>query len=281
MRRPVGGFAAVAALAVVLIALAGCGDPAVAAFELEWPDARDAVMAGGVADAAAWLLDARAAPTPGPRWTVVFSGGELFGLREARGAAADVRLALDRTRVAVTTGSLGSRLYQERTLGVEVGRRLAGDLACGLRVRLLGIAADGCESLWSSAVDVRLARRVAGRLVLAARFENAGAAEIGGSPVSTSARLAAALLLDDALLEASVRTEGGLDAMPALGIEAAANEWLRVRVSAGTAPGTFAVGLGLGREGAAARSRRPVVDVAWTWHPELGVSSFVSVRFGQ
>jgi hypothetical protein len=265
----------------VFLALLVCAAPARAAFELEWPDARQAVMAGGVAGAAAWLLDARAEPPPGPRWAVAFSGGELFGLPEARGAAVDVRLALDRTRVAVRTGSLGTRLYQERTLGVEVERRLAGDLACGLRLRLLGIAADGCESLWSSAVDVRLARRVAGRLVIAARFDNAGASEIGGSPVSTSARLAAGLVLDDALLEASVRMEGGLEAMPAFGLEAAANEWLRVRASAGTSPGTFAFGLGLGREGAAAGSRRPIVDVAWTWHPELGVSSFVSVRFGQ
>jgi hypothetical protein len=268
-----------AALAGVLLALVACGAPARAAFELEWPDAREAVMVGGVAEAAAWLLDARAGPVPGPRWTAAFSGGELFGLPEARGAAVDVALALDRTRVAVRTGLLGSRLYEERTVGLDVERRLSGDLACGLRVRLLGIAADGCESLWSSAVDARVARRVAGRLVLAARFENAGAAEIGGSPVSTSTQLAAALLLDGAAVEASVRTEAGLDASPALAVEAAASEWFRVRARAGTAPGTFAVGFGLGREGAAAGSRRPVVDVAWTWHPELGVSSFVSVRF--
>jgi hypothetical protein len=278
VRRPAARLAA-AALAGVLIALVACGTPARAAFELEWPDAREAVMVGGVTDAAAWLLDARAGPAPGPRWTVALSGGELFGLPDARGAAVDVRLALDRTRVALSTGLLGSRLYQERTVGLDVERRLSGDLACGLRVRLLGIAADGCESLWSGAVDARVARRMAGRLVLAARFENAGAAEIGGSPVSTSARLAAGLLLDDATIEASVRTEAGLDASPALALEAAAGEWLRVRVSAGTAPGTFAFGLGLGREGAAAASRRPIVDVAWTWHPELGVSSFVSVRF--
>lgn len=284
MRHVAGPAAAAgpsaAALAGVLLALAACGAPARAAFELEWPDAREAVMVGGVTEAAAWLLDAHAGPAPGPRWMVVFSGGELFGLPEARGAAVDVRLALDRTRVALRTGSLGSRLYQERTLGLDVERRLSGDLACGLRVRLLGIAADGCESLWSSAVDARIVRRVAGRLVLAACFENAGAAEIGGSPVSTSSRLAAALLLDGAAIEASVRTEAGLGASPALALEAAASEWLRVRVSAGTAPGTFALGLGLGREGAAAGSRRPVVDAAWTWHPELGVSSFVSVRFG-
>lgn len=281
----VAGFIAAAgpsaaALAAVFLAVAACVAPARAAFELEWPDARQTVMAGCVADAASWLLDARAGPAPAPRWAVVFSGGELFGLPEARGAALDVRLALDRTRVGLRTGVLGSPLYEERTLGLELERRLSGDLACGLRVRLLGIAAEGCESLWSSAVDVSVARRVTGRFVLAGRFENAGAAEIGGSPVSSSAGLAAGLLLDGVSIEAGVRTEAGLDASPAVALEAAASEWLRVRVSAVTAPATFAVGLGLGREGAAAGSRRPVVDVAWTWHPELGVSSFVSVRFG-
>ncbi len=274
------GSAAAAAIGSAFFMVVACCAPARAAFELEWPDAREAVMAGGVADAAAWLLDARTGPATGRRWSAVLSGGELFGLAEARGAAVDVRLALDRTRVAFRVGSLGSALYAERTLGLGLERRLPGDLACGLRVRLLGIAADGCESRWSSAVDARIARRVAGRLVVVARLDDVAAAKIGGSPVSTSARLAAALLLDGATLEASVRAESGFDAAPTLAVEAGAGEWLRVRASLGTEPGSFAFGLGLGREGAAADGRRPVVDVAWTWHPELGVSSFVSVRFG-
>lgn len=278
------GSVAAAALASAFFLVVACCAPARGAFELEWPDARGAVMVGGVADAAAWLLDAgpgaRDGPRPAPRWAVAFSGGELFGLPEARGAAADVRLALDRTRVAFRAGSLGSGLYAERTLGLGIERRLSGDLACGLRVRLLGIAADGCESRWSSAVDARIARRVAGRLVTVARLDNVAAAEIGGSPVSTSARLAAALLLDDATLEASVRAESGFEVTPTLAVEAGAGEWLRVRAALATDPGSFAFGLGLGREGAAADGRRPVVDVAWTWHPELGVSSFVSVRLG-
>jgi len=274
------GSAAAAAIGSAFFIVVACCAPARAAFELEWPDAREAVMAGGVADAAAWLLDAHMGPATGRRWSAVLSGGELFGLAEARGAAADVRLALDRTRVAFRAGSLGSALYAERTVGLGIERRLPGDLACGLRVRLLGIAADGCESRWSSAVDARIARRVAGRLVVVARLDDVAAAKIGGSPVSTSARLAAALLLDGATLEASVRAESGFDAAPTLAVEAGAGEWLRVRASLGTEPGSFAFGLGLGREGTAADGRRPVVDVAWTWHPELGVSSFVSVRIG-
>jgi len=279
-----------AAVAVAAVVLALAREPAAAAFELEWPDARGAALGrtgpGGAAEAAGWLFETpsdTAAAARGPRWSASFSGGELYGLAEARGAAAEAGVARDDTRAAVRAATLGSRRYEERTVAAEVGRRLSDDLACWLRVRVLGIAAEGYDGLWSCAVDARIARRAAGRLVLAAGVENAGGARIGGSPVATAAGASAALALDGATLEAGVRAEAGLPASSSLAVEAAAGAWLRVRASATSEPGTVGLGIGIGREGGdpAEALRRPVVDAAWTWHPELGVSTFVTVRFGR
>jgi len=269
---------------LVLAALCSLPVSAGAAFELDWPDAREAVVGAACARDAEWLLEAVGAGddadgVPRPRWSFACSGGELFGLPEARGRAVEAAVRLDRARVAARAAAFGSRLYEERTVALEAARRLPGDTVCVLRGRLLGIAAEGCESRWSAAVDAGLARRVAGRLVLTARAENMGGARIGGSPVCVSATLGAALRLDGATLEASVRTEAGHDASSVVAVEADAGEWLRVRASTGSAPGRFSVGVGVGRRAAAAGAR-PVVDLAWTWHPQLGASTLVTVRFG-
>jgi hypothetical protein len=270
---------------LILAALCSLAARAGAAFEMDWPDARDAVMAGACARNAEWLLDApgaRAAdagPPPAARWSFACSGGELFGLPEARGRAVEAAVTLDRTRVAARLTAFGSRVYEERTVALEAARRLPGDIACVLRGRLIGIAAAGCENRWSAAVDAAVARRVAGRLVLEARTDNVGGSRIGGSPVCASASVGAALRLDGASLEASVRTEAGQEASSVVAVEADAGQWLRVRASAGSAPGRFSVGFGIGRPAAGAGAR-PVVDVAWTWHPRLGASAFVTVRFG-
>jgi hypothetical protein len=270
---------------LILAALCSLAARAGAAFEMDWPDARDAVMAGACARDAEWLLEASAAratvagPPPAARWSFACSGGELFGLPEARGRAVEAGLTLDRTRWSARAAAFGSRLYEERTVALQGARRLPGGTVCVLRGRLVGIAADGCESRWSAAVDAGLARRVAGRLVLAASGDNIGGARIGDSPVCAYATLGAVLRLDGASLEASMRTEAGQEASTVVAVEADAGEWLRVRASAGTAPDRFSVGFGIGRPAVDAGAR-PVVDVAWTWHPRLGASTFVTVRFG-
>jgi len=275
---------AAAAVALGSLGVLGPCLPAHAAFECEWPDARAAVAVGAVEPWAVRVLgaigDAAGEPNASPRWSFALSGGELFGLREARGAAAETALDAGGTHFAFRAATFGSPLYAERTLAVQCARRVSDGLVCGARLRALGVAADGCESAWSFAVDASMAARVTGLLALGGRFDNVSASEIGGSPVASSAVVGASLELDRVTLEAGIRIEEGFDAAPLLSVDAAVGEWLSVRAGADGGPGAFGVGLGVGGGRGATTGSRPAVDVAWRWHPELGVSSFVSVRFG-
>ncbi len=270
----------VAALSLLIGAV-----PAGAAFELRWPDARSAAMVGCdpglLADptVGAGLPGEGSADGSTPRWSVRLSGGQLFGLPEARGAGVLAARSLGSGAIAVEISTLGSTLYSERQVAVIAARRATPDLVVGVGVRALGIAAAGVDDLWSVGLDVGFRRRILGRLVLAARFENINAPTIGGSPVSRSAHLLAGFSLDVLAIEVSVVAEPGFPVSTSLGLEAVASDWLRLRAGVGTEPGRLGAGVGIGKERPAGGSLVPVVDVGWQWHPELGVSTFVSVSF--
>jgi len=290
------GARRVAALGAVLLAVSWHCD-AGAAFERGWPRAREAGMAGtsgglleSVALAATQDLDGRGAPARGggpgrqtrggaARWDLSFSGGRLYGLSEASGSAARVCARSPSMSVAVEFSRFGSGLYAEHAATILVARPVAADLWGAVRCRGLGIAADGAPGRWSAAGDAALAWRLLGRLSLGVAYENLGRSKIGRSPLASSASAGVALMLDALTLAASVTTEPGFTPSLAVGCDAALSSWLRLRSGIATEPGRFAVGLGFGDATSAERSRRPAVDVAWEWHPQLGVSTFVTVSY--
>jgi len=251
--------------AVQLITVLLCASPAPAAFEISWPDARSAGMLVRGAD----LFPP---PDAGPRVTV--SAGELYGVREAAGWSAHVAARFRGVAIGVELATLGGELYQERSLGLVVGLDPDPDLHLVARARVLGLGARGVDDRWAAAVDASVTRRLIGRVYLGAACENLTRSRIGDSPLAARARFGAALLLPSVTLRWTLSFEESLPASTALGFEAALTDWLRVRAGARDAPGKLGFGVGIGRADA---HPWPVIDTAWQWHPELGVSSFVSL----
>lgn len=284
-RRSAACLCVIQFLAVLL-----CPRPAPAAFEISWPDARSAGMlvrgtdlfppmdagsfrsSSGTATGTATGSGTEPGARTGPRVTI--SAGELYGISEAAGwgARAAARFRGVSLRVELTT--LGGELYQERSLGLEVGLDPDPDLHLVARVRVLGLGARGVDDRWAAAVDVSATRRLIGRVFLGAGCDNLTRSRIGDSPVASRARFGAALLLPSVTLRWTLSFEEPFAASTALGFEAALTDWLRVRAGAMDAPGKLGFGIGVGRP----RARPwPLIDLAWQWHPELGVSSFVSI----
>jgi hypothetical protein len=271
-----------ALLALALVVASACARDARGAFEVNWPDARSAAMAGadgGLLGTVGRLASEGPGPAAGARWDLSFSGGRLYGLPEATGSVARASARYGSTSVAAELGRFGSDLYAEHTVGVLAARPVAAESWWAIRIRAVGIAAEGVDDRWSAATDAALARRVLGRVSLGVAYENLGGAKIGGSPITSSARVGAVLKLDTLVLAISVTEEQGFTPSLAVGCEAAMSAWLRLRGGVTTEPGRFAVGLGFGEAGRPATSRRPVLDVAWEWHPELEVSTFVTVSY--
>jgi len=264
-RRSAACLCAVHFLAVLL-----CAPPASAAFEISWPDARSAGMLVRGADLFP-PLDAGAHP-PGPRVTV--SAGELYGISEAAGWSARAAARFRGVAIGVELATLGGELYRERSLGLEVGMDPDPDLRLMARARVVGLGARGVDDRWAAAVDASVTRRLIGRVFLGAACDNLTRSRIGDSPVAARARFGAALLLPSVTLQWTLSFEDRFPASAALGFEAALTDWLRMRVGARDAPGKLGFGIGVGRP----RARPwPLIDLAWQWHPELGVSSFVSI----
>ena len=257
-------------LALVFPVALLCACPARAAFEISWPDARSAGMLAPRADLFAHL-DAGVRP-PGPRATV--SAGELYGVREAAGWGAHAATRYRGMSIGVELATLGGELYQERSLGLEVGLDPDPDLHLTARTRVLGLRARGVDDRWTTAMDVSATRRLIGRIFLGAACENLTRSRIGDSPVVSRTRFGAALLLPSVTLQWTLSFEGSFAASTALGFEAALTDWLRVRAAARDAPGKLGFGIGVGRSRG---GPWPIIDVAWQWHPELGASSFVSI----
>jgi len=208
----------------------------------------------------------------GPSVTV--SAGELYGISEAAGWSAHAAARLRGVAIGVELATLGGELYQERSLGLEVGLDPDPDLHVVARARVLGLGARGVGDRWATAVDASVTRRLIGRVFLGAACDNLTRSRIGESPVAARARFGAALLLPSVTLRWTLSFENRFPASAALGIEAALTDWLRVRAGARDAPGKLGFGIGVGRP----RARPwPLIDLAWQWHPELGVSSFVSL----
>ena len=276
-RRSAACLGAIPFLAVLLSA-----HPAPAAFEISWPDARSAaVLALGTdplpyLDAGCLRSSAGSATAPGaragPRVTV--SAGELYGIREAAGwgVHAASRFRAVSLRVELTT--LGGELYQERSLGLQVGLDPDPDLHLAARARVLGLSARGVDDRWTAALDAGVTRRLVGRVFLGAACENLTRSRIGDSPVASRTAFGAALLLPSVALRWTLSLEEAFAPSTALGFEVALTDWLRVRAGARDAPGKLGFGIGVGRRHS---SPWPLIDIAWQWHPELGVSSFVSI----
>jgi len=261
--------------------------PVSASFEL---DAPYAVSAGALdalpdtelvslatrtgADVTTGLSVRRAAPVS-PNGSIVLSAAEHYGLQEIRSFDVGTRLCLGPGELLLGGSSLGSSLYREQSLNVGWSSPVGDGGAVRLRAHVMGIVADGIESRWAIAFDPAVLWLLRGRVAVEMSLFNMTSVSIGASPVSTRARGRLSLILDDATLGMAVENEPGFPSSFSMGVELAATDWLRLRAGGGTEPGRFAFGFGIG----ARRLRRPVVDLAWQWHPHLGGSTFVSVSF--
>lgn len=171
----------------------------------------------------------------------------------------------------------GTELYEERTAALLVGGAPRRGPRFDVGFRVLGLSAAGTEDTWSTSFDARLSAVVLGRLGVGGEWWNIGGSSIGGSRVSSSTRLGVALALERALLTASVLVESGFDPSPSLGLEFSPAPWLALRAGSGTRPGRFTTGAGLRMDRHGGSSPALALDLAWEWHPQLGVSSFASV----
>ena len=256
--------------------------PAPAAFEVSWPDARSAGMltSGLVLAGSPGHVLSRASPDSAttsrlrlrPRVTV--SAGELYGIREAAGWGALATARFRGVSVGIEMATLGGELYQERALGLRAGLDPDPDLHVAARARVLGLSARGVDDLWTVAVDAKVTRRLIGRVFLGAACENLTRSRIGDSPVASRAGFGAALVLPSVSIQWTLSLAEMFAPATVLSFEVALTDWLRVRAGARDAPGKLGFGIGVGRRRG---GRWPVVDFACQWHPQLGVSSFVSV----
>lgn len=265
-----------AALALVLVLPGG---PALAAFEVSWPDARSAALLtpGLLLQSSSGPEGSRASrDTTAPRslrdLRATVSAGELYGVREAAGWGASASVVLGSVSVGIELSKLGGELYEERSGAIGVAFEPDQDLRVVVRARGLGIAARGVNNLWTGAVDASVTRRLLGRVRLVAASENLTRSRIGDSPVASRAGFGAALVLQSVSLRWTLLLEEGFEPSSVLSFEVAVTDRLHVRAGARDSPGRLGFGFGVGHGGP-----WPVVDVAVQWHPELGVSSFVSV----
>ena len=264
-------------LFVALTLLAPSG--AAAAFEFAWPDARTAGLGVVQPDPlAAPLLktDQSHAAADSSRALVRVSGGELFGLSEARGFRTEAVVATGIGSVGVIAAQTGGSLYRERTLGASLRGRLRSGSQVELGLRGLAVGADGASERWTVALDIRALHVAFGRLVLGAAAENVGGSRVGGSPVASRVAGGCSLMLDGLTLRLSTMLEPGFDASMSLGCEFSVSRWLKARIGTSLEPERLAAGLGFEIPQGA---RRYELDVAWQWHPRLGGSSFASVGF--
>lgn len=251
--------------------------PAGGAFEFSWPDARTASLAGCECASVDFVAyRGRDAEREAPQWAFELSAGELFGLRDARGWRMRVSRA-DALRLALQATRFGSPLYEERTIGLVIGRSVDDALSLDVGARALGLSADGMADTWTGSLDAGLNVVLLGRIDVAARWENVARATMGGSPVPSTMRLSGALTLDGLLLASSVLIESGFDPSPSLAVEFAPAPGFRVRAGSGTRPGRFAAGVGVSVPRGSQRAGGLSFDAAWEWHPELGVSSFATI----
>ena len=185
----------------------------------------------------------------------------------------------DALRLAFEAAQFGAELYEERTVGFAVGRTIDDGLSLDVGVRALGLSAAGTDDVWTGSVYAGVRAAFLGRIGAAAHWENIGRAEIGGSPVPSTMRVSGGLFLDGLTLAASVLVEGGFDPSPSLAVEFAPASGARVRAGSGTRPGRFTAGGGVLVLRGPRDTDGLALDVAWEWHPELGVSSFASISF--
>lgn len=254
------GFAAIVSLVVPPAR-------ALAAFDVPVPPARDAALA------MRGRLDSDA---DDEGWAVGLSGCELFGLRETRAwrAALESRGA---PRVSFGASSFGGAVYRERVLSAAVRSKLPGGTAARLGVRALGISALGVREVWSSAIDAVVTVTLLDRLRLSCGWVNVGGSSIGDSPVAQSTSLSASVGAAGLIIVGSVSVEPSLPPSSSLGVELGLAPLLKLRAGAATEPSLFAAGLGIGVPTSGSRRYCCVLDVAWQWNPELGVSTFVTI----
>jgi hypothetical protein len=278
--RSAARLCAIQFLAVLLSA-----SPAPAAFEVSWPDARSAAMLAPGADflpplnAGSLRSSTGSATESGARRgpCVTVSAGELYGVREAAGWGAHAAARFHGASVGIELSTLGSELYQERSLGLRLGVDPDSDLHLATTARVLGLSARGVDDRWAVAVDASVTKRLIGRVLLGAACENLTRSRIGDSPVATRTRFGGALVLPSVVFGWSLLLEEAFAPSTVLSFETALTDWLCLRAGAKDVPGKLGFGIGVGRRSG---GPWPVVDLAWQWHPELGVSSFVSITIG-
>ncbi len=246
--------------------------PVRASFELDAPSAASAGALDVLPDMGLVSLAMRV----GSGGRIVLSAAEHYGLPEARSFAVGTKLSLGEGELVLDGSSMGSSLYREQSLRIGWRSTIGEGGTVHLGAHVLGISADGLESRWAVALDPAVLWLLRGRVAVELSLTNATDVSIGDSPVSSRAHGRLALVLDDAVLGLAMESEPGFPPSFSMGLELGATEWFRLRAGGGVEPGRLAVGFGIG----ARRLRRPVVDLAWQWHPRLGGSTFVSISFG-
>jgi len=282
-----------APLLVLALASASFG-----AFEMHGTDARSASLASlGPTTVAGPALIAGVDPVtrraeagekdPGARdenrhgadgvWLLSASALELFGLPQLRG----FRVAAERCGrlpVSVAAERFGSDVYSEGSVSVGAGRRFGDGSVAAVGVRACGLSGRGAPERWACAIDASLSVLLLERLRLSACSTNVADARIGGSPMRSGTTVACSLTSGLALITGALLVERDVDPSGSLGCEVAVSRWMRVRSGVSRAPSVFAAGVGVTLPPLALVGSC-VVDVACQWHPELGVSSFVSITF--
>ncbi len=259
---------------VVLVCISSLASafPAPASFELDRPSAARAGALDVLPDMGLVSLATRS----GSRGHIVLSAAEHYGLQEVRSFAVGTRLSLGDGELVLDGSVMGSSLYREQSLNVGWGTPVGEGGAIRLSAHVMEITAAGLESRWAVALDPAVLWLLRGRVAAELALANATGVSMGDSPVSSSAHGRLALVLDDAVLGLAMESEPGFPYSFSMGLELRASDQFRLRAGGGTEPGRVAVGFGIG----AKRPRRPVVDLAWQWHPRLGGSTFVSISFG-
>lgn len=215
----------------------------------------------------------------GPRGRVVAraSGGELYGVGEARGGSGSVDLERGRTLVRLEATTLGSEIYRESTLAVALARCVGDGAVAAFTARVLRVSADRHDGRWSLGIDAAVGRRLLGRVHILVSAENVNGPKIGETEVPRSVGTTLALKLEEILIAAGVECEAGFDASSGLSFEAGLLPGVVARAGVRTAPHVLMLGCGLGR--GSEDSRLPTIDLALEWHPRLGFCTFVSVTF--
>lgn len=209
-------------------------------------------------------------------WGATVQAEERFLLSELRLLSAGAAIPTASGTIGLVVHQFGFELYREQKVGLAYGRRLFDALYLGAQLNWLQtrIPAYGQRSLIS--FDIGLLAPVSRQLSFGFYLVNPIRQEItDGEFLATVLRFGLAYHpAPGLLLLAEVEKDIRQPVRVHTGLEYQITDPLYLRLGVATEPVSVSFGLGLMLSGALA------VDVASSWHPTLGVTPAVGVRYG-